>query len=64
MDLDARLTPADAARLAGVSPQLLYWWKRQGKVKQGEDGTYRAGDVLLAERDTRRSPYSSRTRVA
>jgi predicted site-specific integrase-resolvase len=60
LNLDARLTPSEAARLAGVSRQLFNWWRREGKVHPGEDGRYRAGDVLEAERDTRRSGRSHR----
>lgn len=61
MNLDARLSLSQAAQLAGVSKQLVNWWRSQGKLKRGEDGLYRAGDVLAVERDTRRSPYSSRS---
>lgn len=60
VNLDARLRPADAARAAGVTKQLLNWWKRAGKVEPGTDGRYRLGDVLTVERQTRRSPFSHR----
>jgi hypothetical protein len=60
VNLDARLTPSEAARLAGVSRQLFNWWRREGKISPGEDGLYRAGDVLRVERDTRRSGRSHR----
>jgi hypothetical protein len=60
VNLDARLRPADAAKAAGVSKQLLNWWRSVGKVRPDERGTYRLGDVLAVERDTRRNPQSSR----
>jgi hypothetical protein len=60
VNLDARLKPADAARAAGVSKQLLNWWRSEGKVRADERGRYRLGDVLDVERATRRSGRSSR----
>lgn len=60
VDLDARLTPSQAARLAGVSRQAFNWWRSQGYVVPGADGKYRALDVLMVDRDVRSSGYSHR----
>lgn len=60
MNLDARLTGAQAARLARVSPQLIRRWVQLGHLERGDDGLYRTGDVLAAEVTTRRSPKSRR----
>jgi hypothetical protein len=60
MDLDARLTGAQAARLARVYRQLIRRWEQLGHLTRGDDGKYRAGDVLEAERATRNSPLSHR----
>jgi hypothetical protein len=60
VNLDARLTPSEAARLAGVSRQLFNWWRCEGKIQPGSDGLYRAGDVLAVERQTRNAKQSSR----
>ncbi len=70
MNLDALLPGHLAARLVGVSPQLLQWWRRR-KINpivpagMDADGTplYRVHDVLACERETRRSPKSSRHMV-
>jgi hypothetical protein len=60
LDPDARLRPADAARVAGVSRQLVNWWRSRGKLQPDTDGKLRLGDVLQVERDTRRSKHSRR----
>lgn len=60
INLDARLRPVDAAQVAGVSKQLLNWWRRDGKIEPDERGRYRLGDVLEAERLTARCKRSSR----
>jgi predicted site-specific integrase-resolvase len=60
INLDARLRPVDAAQVAGVSKQLLNWWRREGKVEPDDKGRYRLGDVLEAERLTARCKRSSR----
>jgi predicted site-specific integrase-resolvase len=60
VNLDARLRPFEAAKLAGVSRQLLNWWRRAGKVAPDGAGRYRLGDVLDVERQTRCSPLSRR----
>jgi hypothetical protein len=60
VDLDARLTGAQAARLARVSPQLIRRWVQLGHLERGNDGLYRTGDVLVAECVTRRSTKSRR----
>jgi hypothetical protein len=61
LDLDARLTGAQAARLARVSRQLVRRWEQLGHLARGDDGLYRAGDVLTVERAMRNSPRSHRT---
>jgi len=65
VNLDAHLPGHMAAQLAGVSRQLVNWWRRSGLLPiAATDGSgrplYRAGDVLEVERRTRRSPYSHR----
>lgn len=53
-NLDARITGSQAARLIGVSRQLINdWWKR-GRLAKGDDGRYRYGDILEADRKARR----------
>lgn len=53
-----------AAARAGVSKQLLHYWRRAGRLPVAEyrDGRplYRIRDVLEAERATRNSPHSRR----
>lgn len=53
MNLDARLTGAQAARWIGVSRQCIYQWVSRGHLTAGTDGLYRLGDVLNAEKLTR-----------
>jgi hypothetical protein len=60
--LDARLRPAMAAKAAGVSRQLVNWWRATGKISADEQGLVRLGDVLAVERAMRRSPFSCRGR--
>ncbi len=60
MNLDVRVPPWFAAQFAGVSRQLLNYWRTSGKITPGDDGLYRLGDVLEVEARTRRSPTSSR----
>lgn len=69
VNLDAHLPAYLAARQAGVSPQLLHWWRRSGllePIAQDKQGRplYRVGDVLAVELRTRRSPKSHRASVA
>jgi hypothetical protein len=68
LDLDARLDRVGAARAAGVTVDVVKTWQFRGWLDQhghrhyllpDEDG-YRLGDVLKAERDTRRSGRSHR----
>lgn len=53
-----------AAERVGVSRQLINYWRISGQlpVATWRDGRplYRLGDVLAAERATRRSRFSSR----
>lgn len=74
MDLEAGLTREQAARFLGVSPATVSMWALRGW--RAADGTqrhltvvgrgprnvrlYRLGDLLEAERDTRRNPNSRR----
>lgn len=60
MNLDAKVPAWFAAKQAGVSKQLLNYWRSKGKVTPDADGMYRLGDVLTVEAQTRRSPTSSR----
>ncbi|MER6980152.1 MerR family transcriptional regulator [Streptomyces carpinensis] len=61
MHLDGDLThtlwtTAEAAAAAGVSPDVIYQWKRRGKIRPvNRRGwpRYRALDVLHAEQATR-----------
>jgi predicted site-specific integrase-resolvase len=57
---DARLRPADAARVLGVSKQLVNWWRRTGKIQPDQRGRYRLGDVQRVERQTAGSKLSTR----
>jgi hypothetical protein len=68
LDPDARLERCQAAMQAGVTEDVIKTWQYRGWLdKHGhrhfllpdEDG-YRLGDVLAAERDTRRSGRSHR----
>lgn len=64
VDLDAKLPAHLAARLVGVSRQLIYAWQNAGHIapvaRSGRSPLYRAGDVLAAEAATRRKPQSHR----
>lgn len=65
MDFDILLPAAEAAIRANVSKQVFNYWRRTNKVTPAavdDNGRalYRARDVLAAERQTRRSPYSHR----
>lgn len=60
MDLDVRLTATQSAHLVGISKQLFNYWRTAGKVTPDAAGLYRWGDVLEAERQTRRAPQSHR----
>ena len=61
VDLDGDLsrktwTVAEAAEAAGVTPAVIYQWKRRGKIKPvNKTGwpRYRALDILKAEASTR-----------
>lgn len=49
-------TAAEAAEAVGVSPDVIYQWKRRGKIKPVNRcgwPRYRAMDVLRAEASTR-----------
>ena len=61
-DLDAKLPAHLAARLVGVSRQLINYWRASGKLTPDEQKRYRLGDLLAVERDMRRSPQSHRSR--
>ena len=54
IDVNARLTGAEAARYAGVTRQAIIKWRDRGHLQQGEDGKYRLLDVAKAEHATRR----------
>lgn len=52
-DLDAMLTPSQAARQAGVSRQLVHDWIGRSRLDR-VDGKVRLGDVLDLEAETRK----------
>lgn len=60
MDLDARLTRKQAAQAIGLPGPTIGMWKTRGLLDTDENGLYRWGDVLQAERRTRHSPNSRR----
>lgn len=67
LDLDALVTAAEAAasaHLRGVSRHLIGMWRLSGKLEvkamRGRSPLYRYGDILIVERETRRSGYSHR----
>ena len=63
-DMNATLPAHLAARLVGVSRQLVNYWRSAGKLEPvGYDGRsplYRLGDVVRVEAEARRSPQSRR----
>jgi DNA-binding transcriptional MerR regulator len=63
-DPDARLPAHLAARLVGVSRQLINYWRASGLIQpvghRGRSPLYRLGDILRVEADTRRSSQSRR----
>jgi DNA-binding transcriptional MerR regulator len=63
-DPDAKLPAHLAARLVGVSRQLINYWRTSGILQPAARASrgyvYRLADVLEAERTTRRSPNSRR----
>jgi hypothetical protein len=71
LNLNARLTLAQAATMANVPPGTVRNWRYRGWLDaagerhhlDARDG-YRLGDVLRAERDTRRSDRSHRRLAA
>jgi len=62
VNLDALLTGAQAAKAAGVSKQLLNYWRTSGKLDRQPCGRYRLGDVLTTEAAMRNSSQSRRAR--
>lgn len=52
-DMDAMVTPAQAARAANVSRQLVKDWYDRKRLKRDEDGLVRLGDVLELEAETK-----------
>jgi hypothetical protein len=64
MNLDARVTAAEASRLLPVSRQLIAMWRSAGKVvvrgKRGASPLYRLGDLIKVEHETRQTRKSSR----
>lgn len=68
MNMDARLPLSLVAQVAGVPAGTVRNWRYRGwTTRTGErrtldvnDDGYRLGDVLAAERDTRRSDRSHR----
>jgi hypothetical protein len=68
VDLNACVTAAQGARVAGVSRHLVGTWVAGEKLRpvdrSGRSPLYRLGDILAVERDTRRSGYSHRRTAA
>lgn len=64
LNLDALIPAHQAALLAKVSRQVIYRWRTLGHLEPAAERKgrplYRVGDVLEAERITRRSPRSHR----
>lgn len=69
MNLDALVTAREAEdypalRAVHVTRHLIYVWRAAGRLKarghRGRSPLYRWGDILAAERDTRRSGSSYR----
>jgi hypothetical protein len=65
-DTDARLSVAQAAAYFGLSKTTINRWYTLGHLSDIEYDSrgrrlYRFGELLLAERTTRRSPNSSRS---
>jgi hypothetical protein len=60
MDLEARVPAWFAAKRVSVTPQVLNYWRRSGKITPGEDGLYRLGDVIDVNRRMRTHPNSHR----
>jgi hypothetical protein len=60
VNLDAHLTGSQAAKAAGVSKQLINYWRTSGKLPRQADGKYKLGDVLTTEARMRNSVQSHR----
>lgn len=60
MNLDARLTRKQAARVVGLPGATVGMWKTRGWLTTDENGLYRLGDVIDVERQNRHSPNSRR----
>jgi hypothetical protein len=76
VNLNAGLTYVEAAGLLGVSPATVAMWALRGWEastgerrrlavvgRRGRSRLYRYGDLVDAEADTRRSPFSRRVAV-
>jgi hypothetical protein len=53
MDLDAWLTPSQAARALGISRQLFNDWRSRGRIKPNERGLCLCREVVDLEHKTR-----------
>jgi hypothetical protein len=68
VDLDARVDRCAAARMAGITMDVVKTWRYRGWVDPktrvrhwlSYDGGYLVAEILKAERDTRRSGRSHR----
>jgi len=69
VNLDALITAREAEdypalKAAHVTRHLIYVWRAEGRLTtqgtRGRSPLYRFGDILLVERDTRRSGLSRR----
>lgn len=73
VNLDAYITRNQASMLTGVAPSVISHWHARGwldpdgirrrlttRPGRGRHLTYRLGDIIAAERDTRSNPNSRR----
>ncbi len=57
---DVRVPAWFAIKRLGITKQTFNYWRTSGKVTADDNGEYRWGDVLAAEKATRTNPNSRR----